>query len=64
VEDAGELPGEVGGVRDTGTHAEATEWHPHVRGVAADEYAPVAKLTRDEPARDPILVGQELIFEA
>jgi hypothetical protein len=34
-----------------------------VRGVAADEHAPVAELARDEPAGDPILVGQELVLE-
>jgi hypothetical protein len=57
VEDTGELPGEVGRVRDSGTHAEAPERHPNVRGVAADEDAPIAKFARDEPASDPILMG-------
>ena len=63
VEDAGELPGEVGRVRDAGTHAEAPERHPDVRGVAADEHAAIAKLARDEPAGGPILARQELVLE-
>lgn len=63
VEDAGEFPGEVGRVRDSGTHSEAAERHPHVRGIAADEHVPVAELARDEPAGDPILEGQELVVE-
>jgi hypothetical protein len=34
-----------------------------MRGVAADEHAPVTKLARDEPASDPILAGQEFVLK-
>ncbi len=63
VVEASELPGEIGSVRNAGTHTEAAERHPNVRSVAADEHAPVTELARHEPASDPILLGQDLVLD-
>jgi len=51
----GELPGEIRGVGDAGIHPVAAQRNPQVRGVAADEDAPLPEPVRDEAARDPVL---------
>ncbi len=56
-------PGQVHGVGDAGVHAVAGVGHPQVGGVAADEHPPVPEPLGHQPPADPVLIGQELVFE-
>ena len=59
----GQKPGEIGGIGNAGIHAVAGIGHPQMRGVAADEHAPVAKAVGDQAAADPVFLAEELVFE-
>src|SRR5262249_4237064 len=59
----GDRPGQVGRVGNPGVHAVTGGRYPQMRGVTADEHAPVAKTVGDEAAADPVFARDHLVTE-